>query len=461
MTVFMPPGLVRRAVRVNSTALRFRSPVVYVGRTVRVWISFGTSSALDTELELTLAETPTILNVTPSAFTVGDATGVGFRRPLNVYGENFSPDDYCLFQSTSLPVLRVPLYEFVTSEHVQCQAPSLSPVDAVLPPIEPDPIDYCALQIDIGEQLQAITDRLNEIAIARSQLADGASMPGYIPSPGPPEDPNLTVTMQYERRFVNKSNESYWERRWVDPYPWRQDPNDGPLYPWEREDDERRLEEDFVTVVGDDNLSRNFSNLSSNLSNGTNESNLSFFDLINSLHNASAEAIGSTTTAYQQTLTAEELELLSNRSTLQVNFGVAGIECAAVGPLQVQSQPLGGYLLVSIFSASLDDNIPLNLGYGAASVRLLPSLGISSITPVSGPVTGGTLVAVEGAGFTQVGDLSCAIDDDVLVNARYMSPSLIYCTMPAYRTPGTIEVKVASRGYELSYSAVNFSYYPL
>lgn len=41
-------------------------------------------------------------------------------------------------------------------------------------------------------------------------------------------------------------------------------------------------------------------------------------------------------------------------------------------------------------------------------IRLLPRLGISFVAPDSGPVTGGTLIAVVGNGFSQQGRLSCA-----------------------------------------------------
>jgi hypothetical protein len=456
MTVFMPPGIVRRAARINSTAITFRSPQVYTARNVQIWIAFGSSPAVNTNLALNLTESPTILNVTPTAFTVGDVRGGSTRRPLNVFGENFLPTDLCLFESTSLPVISAPLYRFVSDTQVQCQAPTLPPEDAVLPPAPAPPTDWCALQVSIAAQLKLVIDQINAYVIKRgSQPGFGASLPGYQGASSSlrgnftgvwqhwttTNTPTTTTTRNEATNFTNGTlsgaNEAWTLDRSLASL-------DEPPHP--------------LGMYGSNNTTMNISWNHENASNATLMSYIALLEMLNSTKTGDIENV---IAASGLTLTAEEVQLAKERSKLLANYAAALIECAATGPSVVQAQPIGGYLLVKIYSAMLEDAIPLNLGYGAFSVRLLPSMGISSVTPSSGPVTGGTLVAVEGAGFTQIADLSCAINDTVLVNARYISSSLLYCTMPAFSSAGPASVRVASRGYELSYSIVNFTYYPL
>ncbi|CAE7654402.1 unnamed protein product [Symbiodinium necroappetens] len=79
--------------------------------------------------------------------------------------------------------------------------------------------------------------------------------------------------------------------------------------------------------------------------------------------------------------------------TAQVNSeaGIAYFECVAQlsAPRVVEERPLGGFLLASVWSPRLLDTQPTALGSDAFPVRLLPRLGISSVRPDSGPVTGG------------------------------------------------------------------------
>ncbi|CAE7264042.1 unnamed protein product [Symbiodinium natans] len=111
-----------------------------------------------------------------------------------------------------------------------------------------------------------------------------------------------------------------------------------------------------------------------------------------------------------------------------------------------KARPLGGFLLATVWSPNLLDAQPDALGSEAFPVRLLPRLGISSVSPDFGPVTGGTLIAVVGNGFSQQGRLprpqllrSCAFaapreDDNLYMPARFFNESLIYCD------PGSLQV---------------------
>jgi WD40 repeat protein len=457
ITVEMPPGFVRRAVYVNSTALRFRSPKANIPRDLPIWVTFGTSFAIDTQLTLQLTESPTILNVTPSALTIGDSEGIEIRKPINIYGEGFSAEDSCLFQSTSMTAVRqVPLYAFMSSGHVQCKAPSLSPVDAALDPPYAARTEWCEVQSNLSAQLENVTGLLNAIVVARTSGGSGALLPGYE-GVVLPEEENATQDMIFELFNATNDSPAYTMSQELRRNAYRRDPN-----PWNR----LLSVIELIKTTDFFHDSRNATNGTSSviptlldlLQNSTNTSNgSSLYSIANLTH---GKELAAAVAELGFTLTDEEVGLLRELMYLQFNFGVALIECAAMPAAVVESQPLGGYMLVSIFAPALESALPSELGYGSFAVRLLPGLGIASVHPNTGPVQGGTLVAVYGAGFTQIADISCAINDTVLVDGRIISDSLMYCTMPAFSTPGVASVKAASRNYELSYSSVPFTYYP-
>ncbi|CAE7887407.1 unnamed protein product, partial [Symbiodinium sp. KB8] len=108
----------------------------------------------------------------------------------------------------------------------------------------------------------------------------------------------------------------------------------------------------------------------------------------------------------------EQVRLEAQQSQLIFEAGIAYFECVAQlsAPRVVEERPLGGFLLASVWSPRLLDTQPTALGSDAFPVRLLPRLGISSVRPDSGPVTGGTLIAVVGNGFSQQGLSVTSVD---------------------------------------------------
>jgi len=142
--VEISPGFFRQALRVNSTALRFRSPTSTMIMNASVWVTFGGAPAKDTGFILRLVDSPSVTSVSPPAISVGEPQGTETRRPINVYGQNFRSTDECIFQSASMvQPQRVPLYGYISSTHVQCRAPGVALSDAIVPAYTPEEIDAC------------------------------------------------------------------------------------------------------------------------------------------------------------------------------------------------------------------------------------------------------------------------------------------------------------------------------
>ncbi len=79
------------------------------------------------------------------------------------------------------------------------------------------------------------------------------------------------------------------------------------------------------------------------------------------------------------------------------------------------------------------------------------SVTVSSVKSVSGPVAGGTLIAVYGTGFTKASENVVGVDSEVLVagqpcgSAKVLSENAIYCTTPAGSVAGSVEVRVRNQ----------------
>ncbi|CAE8648941.1 unnamed protein product, partial [Polarella glacialis] len=155
-----------------------------------------------------------------------------------------------------------------------------------------------------------------------------------------------------------------------------------------------------------------------------------------------------------------EDNLALQMQTLIYQAATAMVECGAQSPEPLRAEPLGGFLLAAVWSPLLADSVPATLGIEAFPLRLLPLLGISFVQPDSGPVIGGTLITVTGNGFTQQGRLSCAFDDSLYMDARFVNSTTIYCTTPAFHSPGIASLRVVSWAHELSATSVNFTFIP-
>lgn len=151
---------------------------------------------------------------------------------------------------------------------------------------------------------------------------------------------------------------------------------------------------------------------------------------------------------------------MAARERLHEEVGEIGELCSKQPDVPLESEPIGGYLLASVWSPELADEPPRLLGTDAFAVRLLPMFGISFVTPDSGPVGGGTLLVVVGSGFMQQSDLSCAFNNSIYTPAKYVNDTTIYCTTPPFHAPGPTRLRVASRYHELSLTSLNFVYTP-
>ena len=85
---------------------------------------------------------------------------------------------------------------------------------------------------------------------------------------------------------------------------------------------------------------------------------------------------------------------------------------------------------------------------------------VLGLSPANGPRDGGTSVAVLGRDFAPSIDLSCRIggaDDAALVRARFVSPSMVNCSMSRH-APGLARVEVSLNGVDFSDDRRSFLY---
>ncbi|CAL1170339.1 unnamed protein product [Cladocopium goreaui] len=388
--VEISPGFFRQALRVNSTALRFRSPTSSTAMNASIWVTFGGAPAKNTGFILRLVDSPSVTSVSPPAISVGEPQGTDTRRPINIYGLNFRDTDECIFQSASMvQPERVPLYSYISSTHVQCRAPGVALSDALVPPYTPEEVDACEVYAYLQTRINSLRDQVNAMKIEQFTRRDSDRSGCF----GDCEETNLS--------FFNGTLQSWYSA-------------------------EQGMENET-----EENMSFDLDNLS-----------------------------------YQVSLlvpTAEQVALERETDQLIFEANVEYLKCIAqqAAPATVQARARGGFLLAQVWSPDLLDQQLSSLSDAEAfPVRLLPRLGISFVTPDSGPVTGGTLIAVVGNGFTQQGRLQGSQDDNLYMPARYFNESLIYCTTPAYHPAGVAKLKVASWLHELSLTSVDFTFYP-
>lgn len=80
------------------------------------------------------------------------------------------------------------------------------------------------------------------------------------------------------------------------------------------------------------------------------------------------------------------------------------------------------------------------------------------IAPTSGPTTGGTILHVEGLGFSTARSIHCVIDG-VAVPTTVISPALLTCATPNKTTPGIVEVELTQNGLDRSSTSARFLYH--
>lgn len=88
----------------------------------------------------------------------------------------------------------------------------------------------------------------------------------------------------------------------------------------------------------------------------------------------------------------------------------------------------------------------------------VPDVTIASAWPLSGPESGGTLVALNGTGFSDMGLLVCEFGSSgTQVAARGISATTGYCTSPPHM-PGVISLRVSVNGQQFVETGIAFEY---
>ena len=116
-------------------------------------------------------------------------------------------------------------------------------------------------------------------------------------------------------------------------------------------------------------------------------------------------------------------------------------------------------LPAAAYTLSLSNNGGHDVYASAFAVTVLSPLSVSSISPSSGPITGGTLVLVKGAGFIQASTIFCSFPNSLVVAALYISSSTVLCTSPSsVAAVSALEVGVNTEQW--TSNGRTFTYYP-
>ena len=125
-------------------------------------------------------------------------------------------------------------------------------------------------------------------------------------------------------------------------------------------------------------------------------------------------------------------------------------EVRCVSPVSVQT----GWLGVELVS----DGESLSSG---GSFFVHSRVWVSSLTPLLGPVEGGTRLTVLGSHFRETSTLRCRFEESsATVVARFVDSSEVECATPAASGSGSRVVEVSMNGQQFSASGVAFTYQP-
>ncbi|KAJ8614126.1 hypothetical protein CTAYLR_004628 [Chrysophaeum taylorii] len=143
-------------------------------------------------------------------------------------------------------------------------------------------------------------------------------------------------------------------------------------------------------------------------------------------------------------------------------FGEAAVDAMVVRPTVVRC--------VSPPSA-LATRVRVRVGYGrvpqaAASSALFEYsaafvMALAAISPISGPILGGTRLEVIGHGLTATNATLHCVLEDVSVPARLLSPNRATCTMPPRNVPGSVPIVLTMRSATGAFEhsgVLNFEY---
>ena len=141
-------------------------------------------------------------------------------------------------------------------------------------------------------------------------------------------------------------------------------------------------------------------------------------------------------------------------ATLSCRFGTAVVTAtySTATRLLCSSPALG--------VGSVNVEVTLNgADYTANEIPFIYSLAptVATLSPTSGPVTGGTLLTVNGANYVNSGNNFCRVGAGTIVSAAYVSATRVTCTMPS-GTAGATAVEVSNNNVDFSSSGIQFTY---
>ncbi|MEC8039081.1 MAG: IPT/TIG domain-containing protein, partial [Pseudomonadota bacterium] len=146
------------------------------------------------------------------------------------------------------------------------------------------------------------------------------------------------------------------------------------------------------------------------------------------------------------------------QEALQCRFGAQAAVWASlhggVGALCVAPPAPGvtGWVSVELLSHS-------EVLQSGSSFYVYPRIFVSAVVPSSGPVEGGTRLAVVGTSFRESATLRCRVTESGAVAvARLVSSSQVECAAPASSGAGVRHVEVSLNAQQYSSSGVEYTY---
>ncbi len=93
-----------------------------------------------------------------------------------------------------------------------------------------------------------------------------------------------------------------------------------------------------------------------------------------------------------------------------------------------------------------------------AMFEYVPSFELLSIEPMGGPTTGGTILRVDGVGFSTAGTINCVVDG-LVVETIAESAEILACVTPPTADAGLVDVRLTNNGVEMSSTSASFHYH--
>ena len=142
---------------------------------------------------------------------------------------------------------------------------------------------------------------------------------------------------------------------------------------------------------------------------------------------------------------------------LACRFGLASVAASFVNETLVTCvapRLLPGVVPLTVTNNGMDYSTPVDPPVAFTSVNVV---AVSTLSPRVGRLSGGTVVTVQGSGFTDTPHLACAFDGE-RVAATYMDDATLTCEAPASVDAKSVAVEVTANGVDYTANAVSFRY---